>query len=307
MADMTRLLNSAITIGFYNIAGTLSSTQQTITYNIGSVSYDQESLNISALLDWDTVEFLKTFGIVFKETFNNNIGTTTIPGWTITNTGTGAITRDTNIKHGTMLITNPLITDSSYVKKNILIPRREFVTYSSVRYGANFKLYSYVKNLVAVGSSPLAKIAAYRADPGVSETDRTLLAATRTSADPIEIPLALSAETYASKQQDYFIHLRVGNYAEIAGQRLSAIILFTFPGNDTPTSDEIPFVSHYGNHDMSKEGLVVSFDVSDGTTTRKYVFTGCSATITEATAAGDDVQASISFKYRSMSVGEVWA
>lgn len=313
MADMTRQLASAIDIGFYNFAGSLSGTHQTITYNISQLSYDQETLTISALLDWDTLEFLKTFGVIFKDTFNNYISSSVIPGWTIVNTANGTTTRGSEKRYGTVLITNPQASDSTYAKRDILIPRKEFVTYGGSRYGANFKLYEYVDNLVDSGTSVFVKVSAYRQDNAGIEADRTLLAPTRTTTSPIEIPLNIAGETYASRKQDYFINLRFGSYSEVIAQRISTIMLFAFPANDTPTTDEIPFVAHSGaggsvtNHDMSKEGLVVSFDVGDGTTTRKYVFTGCSVSVVEQTGAGDDVQASIQFKYRSMSVGEVWA
>lgn len=307
MADMTRQLASAIDIGFYNFAGSLSGTHQTITYNISSLTYDQETLSISALLDWNTVEFLKTFGIVFKDTFGLYLNSTTVPGWTISNTGAGAITHHAETRFGTISFTNPAITDSTYMIRNIIIPRKEFVTYGASRYGANFKIYEYVYNVVDTEITPYVKIGAYFADNGRIEANRELLAPTRTTTSPIEIPLNLAAETYASKKQDYFIVLKIGSYSEVIAQRISAVVLFAFPGNDTPSSDEIPFVCHYGHNDISKEGFVVSFDVSDGTTTRKYVFTGCSVSAIESFGATDDVQANIQFKYRSMSVGEVWS
>jgi hypothetical protein len=299
MSELTRNLSSAVNIRYHNIGGTISGNEFNLTHNISDISFDVESLRVSALLDWSTAEFAKNFGLIFKETFGPYIGTTLVPGWTITKTGTGAVTKAHAYRHGSVSLAVSDAASSAYISRRIVFPPKLYTSIGATKISQAYDIYVYVKT--SSGTAPKIKVS--MSDPASLSTTITNWTS---SANPVKIDFDSAYQN--NKPSDRSFNLDVGITTGATSSCVIELIeVVTVPKGLTVTTDDIPYVGHKSDHDIGKEGFIVSFDVSDGSTTKKYVFRGCTMSSTERMAAADDVSATLSFVYKSVSVGETWS
>lgn len=301
MSDVTRSLASAINIRYHNILGTISGNEFNISHGINEISYDGQVLNVSASVGWDLITFAKNFGVIFKDCFGNYISNTLVPGWAVTKSGTGAVTKTYASKYGSVNFATSNTSSSAYISRRIVFPRKMYTAVGASKFAEAYDLYAYFKQASGT-STGKGKFRVTIFEPGSTAT---------TIKDWTEFatPTKIDFDTYGiSKCSDFSFYLDVGipTTMNTSGEIVLACI-FTAPTGLTVTTDDVPYMPYKGSPDIGKEGFVVSFDVADGSTTKKYVFRGCSMAVSERMATADDVGAMFSFGYKSMSVGETWS
>jgi hypothetical protein len=298
MSELTRNLSSAVNIRYHNIGGTISGNEFNLTHNISDISFDMESLRVNALLDWSTAEFAKNFGLIFKDTFGPYIGANLVPGWTLTKTGASAISKTHAFRHGSVTITLADAISAAYISRRIVFPPKLYSSIGATKISQAYDVYVYVKT--SSGSAP--KIRVSMSDPA---TTAVIVKDWTSTANPVKIDFDSVYEKNFPSDKSF--NLDVGlTTGSTAVSTIELIEVITVPKGLTVTTDDIPYVGHKSDHDFGKEGFIVSFDVSDGSTSKKYVFRGCQMSCSERMAAADDVSATLTFVYKSVSVGETW-
>jgi hypothetical protein len=298
MSELTRNLSSAVNIRYHNIGGTISGNEFNLTHNISDISFDVESLRISALLDWSTAEFAKNFGLIFKETFGPYIGPSLVPGWTIFSTGPAALVKNHSFRHGSVSISTITTAATVYISKRIVFPPKLYSSIGGTKKSQAFDIYVYVKT--SAGTAP--KIRVSMSDPA---TTPVVVQDWTSSASPVKIEFDSVYEKNFPSDKSFNLDIGITTGAT-SSCTIELVEVITVPKGLTVTTDDIPYVGHKSDHDIGKEGFIVSFDVSDGSTTKKYVFRGCAMSSSERMAAADDVSATLSFVYKNVSVGETW-
>jgi hypothetical protein len=298
MSELTRNLSSAVNIRYHNIGGTISGNEFNLTHNISDISFDMESLRVNALLDWSTAEFAKNFGLIFKETFGPYIGANLVPGWAITKSGTGAVSKSHSFRHGSVTFAVSDSSSAAYISRRIVFPPKLYSSIGSTKMSQAYDVYVYVKTSTGVGP----KIRVSMSDPA---TTPVVVKDWTATTNPVKIEFNSVYEKNFPSDKSF--NLDIGRSVGDTGScTIELVQVITVPKGLTVTTDDIPYVGYKSDHDVGKEGFIVSFDVSDGSTSKKYVFRGCQMSCSERMAAADDVSATLTFVYKSVSVGETW-
>ena len=294
----TRTLASEIRIRYYDINGNISPNVFYITHEIENIQCTNDELIVDCLIDSRTLEFLKNFGVVYRDVFPvGNAGL--VFGWNKTTSGTGSVTRSASGRFGLVNVKTTNTSSAAYISRNIIIPKKYFEGSSKHQ---PFNLWIHCEQSTP-GNPMLKAYAAFKDLAGVV-ADRSLLAWTNLDA-PKQIAIGIAGESYATRIQDFYANISVGiNTGVTTEQNISLIMLASLPSFMSGLVTDLPYAIRSGNEDSGKEGLIVDFSITDEETVKRYVYRGCTATVVEDCGMVQDSRAKISFAARSSSFGE---